>query len=145
VKSAAAVELNRYCAKVSARHRSAFAHAQHRRVAGFEGQITVLVKDDGLNRLAVGASRHDRERAGQDFDIDAANSGFDRPGYFANANRWARIFALNQRGRERKIALEVNRLQRDADAVFTCRTHIKLRRLIISADYRGVSRRDYGK
>ena len=82
----------------------------------------------------------DRQRSGSHFDIQAADLSLDGPRYLSEAEGWRSVFAPGQRRVQRKIWLEVDWLQRDADAVFASGADVELCRLIVGSDFSSVAR-----
>ena len=80
-----------------------------------------------LNRLAAGVGGDDRQRAGLHFDDQPADLRLHRWRYLPQANRRCGVLALGQGRRVRKIGLEAERLERDANAVLAGLADVELR------------------
>ena len=134
-QSAAAVKLDRQRAEVSSRQWAAFAHSQNRLAADLERQTAVICEDDLLDRPAASVSGDDRQRVGMNLHDQTADLGLQRLRHLSQADHWCGIFAIGQGRRVRKIRLEIERLECDANAVLAGLADVKLSRLTVGLDF----------
>src|SRR5581483_8245939 len=94
----APIELDPHWAAPASWLLSAFAQAQHRRIADVEGDVPrLIVEHQFLYFTPGGALDEDRQRRGGDCDVQRAHAGLHRPLDRAQADRWAFDFESEER------------------------------------------------
>jgi hypothetical protein len=138
MEAAAAVELNRLLAPIASNLWPTFTHPQHGLVASVKGHAPVVLEDNILNRLSLRIGHNHAKGIRLDPNAQAPNLSRDGIVQLAQAEHGVCVLAFGQRRRIRKAILEVNRLERDANAVSAGGAYLKLCRLAGTGDLRTI-------